>query len=103
MLEFKDGRQLVFPRDRVTIQDGDRLYDWYGREIEIDEEIKRVLEPLGSKVNGSLLGYDDNHLDQKKLFTSKGSRSRRNGPSRISSPEGRADGRRNCNRRRGPI
>ena len=51
-LEFEDGRKLIFPKDRVAVADGDTLYDWYGREITISENIKRIIGPLGSDTNG---------------------------------------------------
>lgn len=61
-LELKDGRKLVFPKDRVIVFDGETPYDWYGREVAVDESIKRIIEPLGSYTNG------DSYYEAKELY-----------------------------------
>ncbi len=42
-----------FPEDSIVIICGPReIYDWYGRLVEIDEEIDHVIRKFGSRVDG---------------------------------------------------
>ena len=44
---------LHFPKDSTVIIRGPReIYDWYGRQIELDEEIEKVIKKFGSRVDG---------------------------------------------------
>ena len=43
---------VKFPKNRGTIIFNDKLYDWYGREVELGEKIKRIVAPFGHYTDG---------------------------------------------------
>ena len=43
---------VQFPDNRGTIIYNDKLYDWYGREVELGSDIKRIVAPFGHYTDG---------------------------------------------------
>lgn len=43
---------VKFPDNRGTIIYDDKLYDWYGREVELGDNIKRIVAPFGRYTDG---------------------------------------------------
>ena len=70
MISFEDDsskeRNLTlvsFPKGRATIMFNGILYDWYGREVELDERIERIVAPFGHYTDGiDLVHCHDNFV-----------------------------------------
>lgn len=44
---------LHYPKESTVIVRGPReIYDWYGRLVEFDDEIEKVIKPFGSRIDG---------------------------------------------------
>ena len=58
---------VKFPENRGTIIQRGVLYDWYGREVELGESIKRIVEPFGHYTDGiDLTHCHDNFVVELK-------------------------------------
>lgn len=58
---------IQFPENRGTVLFEDRLYDWYGREVIVSEEIKRIVSPFGHYTDGKDLYHcHDNFIVELK-------------------------------------
>lgn len=58
---------VTFPKGRATIFFAGKLYDWYGREIELDERIRRIVAPFGHYTDGIDLSHcHDNFIVELK-------------------------------------
>ena len=77
MISFEDDSVIpsrttlvTFPRGRATIFFDDQLYDWYGRVVELDEKIKRIIAPFGHYTDGIDLSHcHDNFIVELKNGT----------------------------------
>ena len=64
--DFKPKQTIMvgFPSNRGTLIYKEKLYDWYGREVEINPRIKRIVRPFGysiSKIH-DIMNYRDNFI-----------------------------------------
>ena len=46
-------QKVIFPEGHTSVLFKGKLYGWYGREVKIDEDIKCVIEPIGSGISGN--------------------------------------------------
>lgn len=55
VFEDQDGNtdKVFFPEDRTTLFFKGELYDWYGRQVKIASDIKRIVEPFGHRLDNS--------------------------------------------------
>lgn len=65
--DSKDGRstkqQVYFPENRTSLIYNGILYDWYGREIELDDNIKKVISPFGYGIRN--MAYETYLVERK--------------------------------------
>ena len=64
----KEITLIAFPNDRGTLFYNGKLYDWFGREVEVDSRIKRIVRPFGHSVGRphDISNYHDNFIVELK-------------------------------------
>ena len=53
-LSRSPDQQVYFSKDRTTLIYDGILYDWYGREVKLGENIKKVLHPFGHTIGNTV-------------------------------------------------
>lgn len=74
---FSYERKIYFPEHHASLLINGVLYDWYGKEVKLSEDIKKVIEPIGlgstltNVYETYLVKRKDDRMAIAKLFTSK--------------------------------
>ncbi|MBR2994014.1 hypothetical protein IKF43_01300 [Candidatus Saccharibacteria bacterium] len=63
-LSRSPNQQVFFSEDRTTLIYNGVLYDWYGREVMLGDNIKKVLRPFGHNVGNAI--YSETFVVQRK-------------------------------------
>lgn len=70
VFEDQDGNtnKVFFPEGRTTLFFRNELYDWYGHEVVLSDNIAKILEPFG------YAGWSDSRAQEKFLVATKNHR-----------------------------